>query len=154
MNRLSARIPPLLLAGVLALLNVGLGLGLPAANLPSVPGHRGLAVVLALGGLALLFGAAGQFRSARTTVNPMTPDKASVVVAHGLYRLSRNPMYLGMALVLLGPAAWFVSVPGAGVAALFCAYIQVAQILPEERALQARFGADYEAYRRQVRRWI
>ena len=94
------------------------------------------------------------FRSARTTVNPLAPGRSSVVVTSGIYRLSRNPMYLGMALLLM---AWcvFLGNPLALLSVvLFWGYITRFQILPEERALLAKFGAPYARYLSEVRRWI
>ncbi len=105
-------------------------------------------------GLALELRPALQFARARTTVNPMRPATSAALVTTGLYRFTRNPMYVGQALLLLGfgcllrNAYAFIAFP------LLIAYITVFQILPEERALSLKFGAEYEDYRRRVRRWI
>ncbi|HKU46320.1 MAG TPA: isoprenylcysteine carboxylmethyltransferase family protein [Burkholderiales bacterium] len=101
-------------------------------------------------GLAAVAG----FRRAHTTVNPMTPQAASALVTGGIYRFTRNPMYLAM-LILLG--GWcYVVANGAALAMLplFVAYLNRFQIQPEERALAARFGAEFERYRARVRRWL
>ena len=94
------------------------------------------------------------FRRAKTTVNPLKPDAASALVVRGVYRWTRNPMYLAMLLLLI---AWVCIVSNWAALAmlpLFVAYLNRFQIGPEERALQARFGAEFESYRRQVRRWL
>ena len=94
------------------------------------------------------------FRRARTTVNPLRPANASALVTTGPFALSRNPMYVGMATLLAGWAAW-LGTPWAltGLVA-FVAWITRFQILPEERVLAQRFGAAFDAYRGRVRRWL
>jgi len=94
------------------------------------------------------------FRSARTTVNPLAPGRSSVVVTAGIYRVSRNPMYLGMALLLLAWCVYLGNPLALLSLVLFCAYITRFQIIPEERLLLAKFGAPYASYLREVRRWI
>ena len=84
----------------------------------------------------------------------MAPQRSTAVVRTGLYRLSRNPMYLGMALALLGLAAWSSSLTGYALVAAFCGYLTRFQIVPEERALLQRFGPEFADYMSQVRRWI
>lgn len=94
------------------------------------------------------------FRRAGTTLNPLAPGRSTAVVLGGPYRITRNPMYLGMACVLLGVCVWLAN-PFAPLAVLaFVAYITRFQILPEERVLLAKFGAPYEEYLRTVRRWL
>ena len=117
-------------------------------------GHRIAAIALMLCGVA--FAAAGvvQFRLARTTVNPMVPSNTSAIVASGVFGLSRNPMYLGMALALLGMSAWYASLPGCVLVVGFCGYLTEFQIKPEERMLVVRFGDEYSAYLTKVRRWL
>lgn len=94
------------------------------------------------------------FRRARTTVDPLSPGRATVLVERGVYRWTRNPMHLGMALVLLGVALDRASVPGLLLVGVSCAYVTRFQIVPEERALLGIFGEPYEAHLRRVRRWI
>ncbi len=105
-------------------------------------------------GLGIAGGAILQFARARTTVNPLKPQAASTLVQSGIFAYTRNPMYLGMALVLFS----FVLLRGetAGLLWLifFIAYIQVFQIIPEERAISAKFGKDFEDYRKRVRAWL
>jgi protein-S-isoprenylcysteine O-methyltransferase Ste14 len=113
-------------------------------------------VALAFGALGLCLGAAAilSFIRARTTVDPHHPDKASALVTGGVFRLTRNPMYLGMLFILLGWTAALGHPAGALFAALFVLWIDRLQIAPEERALAQRFGDAYAAYRARVRRWI
>lgn len=94
------------------------------------------------------------FRRAHTTVDPLHPDKASRLVTGGIYRVSRNPMYLGFALLLLAWAVFLAS-PWMllGVPA-FMLYLGRFQIQPEERALEQLFGQEFRDYRARVRRWL
>jgi len=112
------------------------------------------ALVLFLGGVAIDLISLFYFVRARTTVNPLNPEKTSVLVTSGLYRFSRNPMYLGMLLWLLALCLYLNNIAGLLVAAAFVAYINRFQIRPEERALQQQFGEAYERYQQQVPRWL
>ncbi|KOQ79656.1 protein-S-isoprenylcysteine methyltransferase [Stenotrophomonas maltophilia] len=94
------------------------------------------------------------FRRAGTTVNPLRPSASSVLVTSGIYRRTRNPMYLGQALVLLGAMMYLQNLIALLVVPLFLAYITRLQILPEERALMARFPEAYVQYCRRVPRWL
>jgi protein-S-isoprenylcysteine O-methyltransferase Ste14 len=125
----------------------------------AVPGpgfHSPVAITIGLfaAGLAIGVGAFLQFRKAGTTINPMTPQSSSALVTGGFFAWSRNPIYLADVLVLIGAALWignfvaFVFVP------LFVAFIDRFQIRPEERALRARFGEEYERYCAKVGRWL
>lgn len=94
------------------------------------------------------------FRARRTTINPLRPERASAMVTHGIYRISRNPMYVGMVLFLSSWAIYLSALlPLLGPLA-FVLYITRFQIVPEERTLQALFGDEYTAYAAKVRRWL
>ena len=90
----------------------------------------------------------------KTTVNPLRPENTSHLVCDGFYRISRNPMYLGMALVLLGWCVVLYNLVSILGIALFVLFINRFQIEPEERALTALFGEEYLSYMRRVRRWL
>jgi protein-S-isoprenylcysteine O-methyltransferase Ste14 len=113
-----------------------------------------VAVVFMAVAAAYAFPAFVAFRRANTTIDPVRIDSAASLVTSGIYRFTRNPMYAGLAALLVGWAVWLAA-PWALIGpAFFVLYITRFQIIPEERALQAKFGADYEDYRRKVRRWI
>lgn len=114
----------------------------------------GLLGGLSLAGGLIALGGLWAFQRAHTTFNPLHPERASALVQGGVYRFTRNPMYLGMALVLLGWACWLAHPLAFACIPLALAYLQRFQIQPEERVLRAHFGSDYEAYCRHVRRWI
>lgn len=110
----------------------------------------GLATVGALVALAGLI----EFRRARTTFNPLAPQRARTVVTSGVYRHTRNPMYLGMLIVLAGWAVWLGNAAAWLGLPLSVALLTVLQIRPEERILAERFGEDFKRYAARVRRWI
>lgn len=150
---LELKIPPPivgLLCGAIgwALRGLSPQLGFSARWTPAV------AIPLALVGVAAAVLGVLHFRRVGTTVHPMRPSESTAVVTRGVYSLSRNPMYLGMSLVLTAWCVWlahplsFLAVP------LFIAYITRFQIVPEERVLHAKFGEPYTEYLRSVRRWI
>lgn len=112
------------------------------------------AAVILVASIAVMFLAIREFRRAQTTVNPLQPQTATSLVTHGVFSVSRNPMYLGLLGLLL---AWtvFLGAP-AGIAglALFVAWMNELQIRPEERAMAALFEDDFSTYCSRVRRWL
>lgn len=120
------------------------------------PGSAQRALCLGLtggaGGLGLW--ALQAFAERRTTVDPLNPDRASALVTHGPYRVSRNPMYTAMGLALAANAARRASWPALGPLVAYVATMARLQIVPEERALRAHFGDDYQAWARRTRRWL
>jgi protein-S-isoprenylcysteine O-methyltransferase Ste14 len=113
-----------------------------------------VASVLLIVGLLLMFVAVASFVAAKTTVNPLRPSRASSLVTTGIFRISRNPMYLGDLLVLAALAVWLGNVVNVVLLVLFVSYINRFQIMPEERALTNLFGESYVAYCSRVRRWL
>jgi protein-S-isoprenylcysteine O-methyltransferase Ste14 len=150
---LDLKVPPLAVWAVFAAATAAAARWLPFANLP-FPGHQILAIVAVVAGAAVAVAGVVEFRRAKTTVNPLSPERATSMVTSGIYRLTRNPMYVGMAAALLGVALWWASSAGLVCALAFCLYITRFQIEPEERALLARFGAEFTDYRSRVRRWV
>lgn len=109
--------------------------------------------VFALGAAVIAVSVMAFWRE-KTTVNPLAPSQAHKLVVNGLYKVSRNPMYLGMALLLAGAALYLGEGAAFGFVALFVLLMNVLQIKPEEDALERKFGNDYLDYKRRVRRWI
>ncbi len=94
------------------------------------------------------------FRKARTTADPLNPAKASKLVIVGIYKASRNPMYLGMLFILFAFVIRLGSLFTFPVLILYVWYITTFQIKPEEKILTKLFGDDYSTYFKKVRRWI
>lgn len=153
MRTLELKIPPPVLALLIAGAMWGVADLAPLLDLPALP-RRTMAAAIALAGLACALAGIITFRRAHTTVNPMKPQTSSSLVVSGIYQVTRNPMYLGLGCVLVAwtvflSSAWALFGPVA-----FVLYMNRFQIGPEERALSALFGADYTAYQSRVRRWL
>lgn len=152
-SAIAQRIPPVAVTLLVASLMWVASAAVPAWRL-DVPGRE--FATLALAGLAGSVGLAGlrAFRLARTTSNPLRPDRASALVTAGIYRRTRNPMYVALAIALLAWVVWLghaLALPGV---AAFVAWMNRFQIAAEERALRALFGEDFERYCREVPRWL
>ncbi len=94
------------------------------------------------------------FFKEKTTPSPLSPNKTSFLVTYGIYRITRNPMYLSLALYLFVWGLWLGNVLSFIGITLFCCYITYFQIYPEERYLAQKFGEEYRQYKQKVRRWI
>ena len=153
MNWLELRVPPLaVVAATAALMWLAARLA-PSMSFP-FPGHAIAALVMALAGMTIAAISIVEFRKVRTTVNPMTPGAATGLVRAGVYRISRNPMYLGSALVLLGYGIHLAHPVSLLALPAFVAYLTRFQIEPEEKALSGLFGSEYLEYQQAVRRWL
>ncbi len=113
-----------------------------------------LAMALLVSGLVLMIAAAASLVLSRTTINPLRPDNASRLITSGIFRRSRNPIYLGDLLLLAAWALWLGNALNAAWLGAFVWYIQRYQIAPEERALSRLFGETYRTYCANVRRWL
>jgi protein-S-isoprenylcysteine O-methyltransferase Ste14 len=153
MAMLEHTIPPPVVAVLVAAGMWGVaGIG-PQLSVAPAPKYIAVAVCVAAGLAFSLLGVLA-FRASRTTVNPLKPERASALVTGGVYRMTRNPMYVGMAFVLLAWAVYLSAMlPFVGIA-VFVAFITRLQIVPEERVLHGLFGDDYRAYAARVRRWL
>ncbi|QNP47721.1 methyltransferase family protein [Diaphorobacter aerolatus] len=153
MSALDLRIPPPIIGLATAALMYGLAVAIPSAAWSHAL-CPWLAGGFALVGIAIDLSALWAFHRHRTTVNPLSPDRTTRIVSDGIYRLTRNPMYLGMLGLLLAWAIWLANMAAWVGPVLFVAYITRFQIIPEERILHQKFGAAYAQYRQRVRRWI
>jgi protein-S-isoprenylcysteine O-methyltransferase Ste14 len=106
--------------------------------------------------VALAFDLAGllAFRASRTTINPLAPERVSALVTNGVYRITRNPMYVGQCFILLAWGVYLSALlPFLG-PIIYILYITRFQIVPEERVLRQLFGEQYAQYTARVRRWL
>ena len=152
-KRLELKVPPLVWALLHAALMKGCQTLFPDLALPLPFAPYFWPVLIGLG-LSLCVGGVQSFRQAKTTVDPLHPERVTTVVDNGLYGVTRNPMYVGMMLILLGLAVHLQNIPAFLVVGLFVATVTQFQIRPEERALEERFGETYLDYRRRVPRWL
>lgn len=152
MRALELKVPPAVVVVTCGAIMWGISRLTPAASI-EVSDLQIAALGLALAGVVLAIMAVCSFRANHTTVDPRTPGEASKLVVGGVYRWSRNPMYLGMLLLL---AAWALFLSNAAALFLlpaFVAYMTAFQIKPEERILLSKFGESYAQYKSAVRRW-
>ena len=113
-----------------------------------------LATILVIAGIVVPVLGIRQFRRTQTTINPLKPNTASNLVTSGIFRLTRNPMYLGMVLLALSSAIYYGSAWCLIPVVAFIAFITRFQILPEERAMGSLFSTEFDAYKANTRRWI
>lgn len=153
MPNLHLKVPP-----VIVLMTFGLSAWLGSRTLPEwsidFPGRAWAAGITALGGAAVIMAGVVAFRLSRTTVNPRRPQDASALVTNGVYKLTRNPMYLGMLLLLGAWSAWLSNAATIPWIVLFAAYMNRFQIKPEEAILERLYARSFEVYKSRVRRWI
>lgn len=153
MSKLELKVPPVVLVSGF------LGLMLLVARItPTFTLYatlsQGLAGALALTGIAITLSGALAFNKAQTTVNPMVPEQSSNLVDFGIYKYTRNPMYLGFLLFLLAWGVYLSSPYSLLVTPFYVLYMNAFQIKPEEKALGKKFGASFEHYKTRVRRWL
>jgi len=153
MHALDHKIPPpavaLLFAGLMWLLSAS-----ESSMALAVPWRQAIAVTAWCMGVTIAAAGLFEFWRAKTTVNPLLPEAATSIVTSGIYRYSRNPMYLALLFGLLGWAVWLSHLIAYGLLPFFILYINRFQIEPEERALLAKFGEQFTNYRSAVRRWL
>jgi protein-S-isoprenylcysteine O-methyltransferase Ste14 len=153
MPNLQLRIPPPVVAAVAALLMWVIAWALPALRL-MLPGRFLFAMAILISGMLIILAGLIEFRRARTSVNPLKPETASSLVVEGVYGLTRNPMYLGLAVILIAWAVLLANPLSLVVVPFFIVYMNRFQIIPEEKVLNLLFETEFKRYRTQVRRWL
>lgn len=153
MNFLELAVPPPIVMVVTAIAMWLLSVLAPGLTLGSL---STITAMVTIGLVGFSIGLAGilSFRRALTTFNPRKPGSASTLVTFGIYRFTRNPMYLGLLLVLIAWALFLDNALSLMFAFAFALYIHRYQIRPEERFLQEKFGTDFTSYKAKVRAWI
>lgn len=153
MLKLRLKIPPVL-QGIIALIFIWLlSQYMPVFHIDiAFKGLLSIAIISI--GISIGVLAVSAFIKMRTTVDPRYPEKANKLVVVGIYRYSRNPMYLAIALVLFGISINLGALSSLLILALFVVYINRFQIVPEEKMLEQKFGESYTHYAQNVRRWL
>ena len=150
---LQLRIPPPIYALSVGLIMWLLSRHFPVAQIISPPWNN-LGIALMLLAALMDFSSLYLFFKKRTTPNPMKPEFTTGLVTDGFYKISRNPMYLGMLIILIGVAIYLGKLSAFLVLPAFYILITEMQIKPEERMLEEKFGEEYLDYKRKVRRWL
>ncbi len=153
-TELETKIPPPLLGLMTALMMWLLAQLLPTLSLVLSSNLYRAGIAIMLVGFCLDLFALFQFRGKHTSINPLHPENASTMVNTGLYKYTRNPMYLGLLITLTGWALFLGNLASFACLPIFVRVLTRFQIIPEERILAEKFGAPYEAYLKQVRRWL
>jgi len=152
LRSLESRIPPPMVALITAL---AMGL-LPVSGQPFEPGFAGnlvFSLLLHLSWVIALSAVLVMWR-ARTTINPLHPERTTTLITRGIFAWSRNPLYLSLMCLLMAYTLKLGHVLAVMGPIAFMSYVTRFHIVPEERALEARFGDDYRAYKQRVRRWL
>lgn len=153
MHVFELKVPPVASVVVFAVVMWAASTAFSSASF-TLPGAAIIAIALAFIGGGIAVAGVFAFRQHNTTVNPMKPETTSTVVTAGIYRITRNPMYLGLAFLLLGWAIYLANLAALLLVPVFVAYMTRFQIKPEERALLEKFGSNFADYMAAVRRWI
>lgn len=150
---LELKVPPLAQVLVISIGILSISILLPSFGV-LIPAGRLVGSILMIVGATLAIAGVLEFRRSKTTVDPRHPNNSERLVCSGIYRLSRNPMYLGMFIALLGWSVYlanlvsFVLLPG------FVFYMNQFQIKPEEKILSKKFGTGFDRYCSEVHRWV
>ena len=147
------RIPPALVMLIFGALMYVLAKFLPVGDFDFF-GRNELAWFLF--GLGFLIGivAVVQFIVARTTTDPLHPQKTSKLITRGVFNYTRNPMYLGSLLILLAFGLKLGNAFNTLLAAGFVSYMNRFQIKYEEEVLEEKFGKEYRIFSKLTRRWF
>lgn len=153
MKRLELLIPPPIVAVIIMIIQYGTYKLFPTCSFYWT-GNRLVCTVLIIIGLSLGMVGIITFKKHFTTTNPSKPELSSLIGSSGIYKISRNPMYLGILFGLLGIGFYFENIISILASLLFLIYITQFQIKPEERILEKKFSENYQKYKHSTRRWI
>lgn len=147
------RFIPIAQVALIAILMLSIQLLLPSMNIHGIL-NLPIFIILFIFGVALIMIGGKEFLKKSTTVNPINPEKTTSLVTNGIYKYSRNPMYVGFSFFLLAWAALIGSYISLIGLPIFIYYITKYQIIPEEIVLEKKFGESFIKYKNKVRRWI
>ncbi|GGW54589.1 methyltransferase family protein [Alishewanella tabrizica] len=153
MDRLELKVPPIIQMVITASLMWILAVLLPTMSIAFFASAL-VALVLASIGVAVAILGVQAFLAADTTIDPRIPNQSSSLVTKGVYSISRNPMYVGFLLMLVGWGVFLFNIVSFLLLPLFVMYMNRFQITPEERYMRKKFGQEYSQYAAAVRRWV
>lgn len=153
LSKLELKVPPALLVLIVAFFMWLIANYLFVFSIASGVRYAGFGIFLISGILIIVLGGL-RFKAVSTTVNPITPKESSALVTTGIYRFSRNPMYIGFLFMLVGWSVFLASLYASALTIVYIIYMNRFQIEPEERALESIFGVQYLSYKSKVRRWL
>lgn len=153
MRVLELKVPPVALVAIVAASMWIVSRTSPNLSF-TIPGVAWFSTGIAVVGVCIAIIGVLEFRAAGTTVDPRVPDQSVSLVVRGVYRRSRNPMYLGFLLALSAWGLFLGSIPSLLFLPAFIIYMNRFQIVPEERLMCEKFGESYNKYSSEVRRWV
>ena len=113
-----------------------------------------ISIIFVLTGFFVFLSAIRSFKKQETTIDPLNPEKATSLVTNGIFKYSRNPMYLGVILILCSISIQFSLIGGLIIIPIFLLFITKYQIIPEEKAMKNLFKEDFQSYKEKTRRWL
>lgn len=153
MSQLELKVPPVVLVLIIALMMWGTA-ELIASFSFSFFVSSFVALLIAFSGVVFALLGVYQFRKQGTTVDPRIPEQSASLVTSGVYQFSRNPMYVGMLLMLVGWGIYLGNIASFFMLPIFILYMNRFQIMPEETFMAEKFGLAYQQYKKSVRRWL
>jgi len=152
-NQLELKIPPVALLLIIALMMWGIAELFMSFSFSFFTSSF-VALLIAFSGVMFALLGVYQFRKQGTTVDPRIPEKSTSLVTSGVYQFSRNPMYVGMLLMLVGWGIYLGNIASFIMLPVFILYMNRFQIMPEETFMAEKFGSAYQQYKKSVRRWL
>ena len=153
MSYLELKLPPVVVLLLFIFCMWLIATKIPFASM-SLPYSFPLAIIITLIGAGIAIAGVMSFQNAKTTVNPVKPQASTSIVASGMYQISRNPMYLGFVMILIGLSILLSNSLAFMLVPFYVLYMNRFQIIPEERILADKFGDTYLSYKQSVRRWL
>lgn len=153
MKALELKVPPLVVVLVAAGLMWCLASYVPIV-LITFAGQTLIAALVAILGMQIVIAGARACYARETTVNPLKPEESSSLITDGVFKFSRNPIYLGLLVMLIGLVVWLGALTPLLMLPIFVWYLNRFQIIPEERSLRNQFNDQYVSYSQRTRRWL
>ena len=145
------KIPPPLIVLVLI---VSIYFSSKKIDLINIPLQLEISIFILSAGILIFVNPVLQFIKSKTTVNPIQFEEVNKLVTSGIFKYSRNPMYLGMLMIVLSASIFYLNIYSILTPLLFILWINKFQIKREEEFLIEKFGDEYLSYKKKTRRWI
>ena len=145
------KIPPPLIVLVLI---VSIYFSSKKIDLINIPLQMEISIFILSAGILIFVNPVLQFIKSKTTVNPIQFEEVNKLVTSGIFKYSRNPMYLGMLMIVLSTSIFYLNIYSILTPLLFILWINKFQIKREEEFLIEKFGDEYLSYKKKTRRWI
>ena len=123
-------------------------------DLIHLPNQDLISIIILLIGILILINPIFKFIKSKTTIDPIKFKKVNKLIISGIYKYSRNPMYLGLLMIVISTSIFFLNIFSITTPLLFYCWINRFQIKREEIFLTEKFGEEYMSYKTKTRRWI